>query len=355
MGIYLGILVSSFVFNKIRKQIPTHEFIEFYEDACTEYGFTPCFFRINDIVVKQENMKALVRVNESEYRVKVISRPKVIHNRGLGFQKIEQKKIEALKNEGVMIFNECTRYEKLEIHKLLMNNNEIKPHLPVTLSANINNFYQMLLKHKEILIKPSNGTFGKDIIKITQKNNDIWLYKNLETEQLFSINKTLPSHIENIVKDSKYIIQQRIQLATYQGCPFDIRVSVQKNHSGIWQISGIVAKVAKKGMYVTNVASGGKCYPLEIIVKNKSRVDINHLKRNIEKFALLVCEHLEKHLRHFADVGLDIGLTNDGFPMFIECNCRDLRYSFKEAGLIDEWKSTFYTPVGYANYLLKNK
>jgi len=353
MGNYFGILVSSFVFNKIRKQIPTNEFIQFYEDACTEFGFTPCFFRINDIVVKQENMKALVRVNESEYRVKVISRPKVIHNRGLGFQKREQKKIESLKNEGVMIFNECTRYEKLEIHNLLIKNNEIKPHLPVTLSANKNNFYQMLLKHKEILIKPSNGTLGNGIIKISHKNNDIWLYTNLETEQQFSVKKTLPIYIENIIRDSKNIIQQRIQLATYQGCPFDIRVSVQKNQSGIWQISGVVAKVAKKGMYVTNVATGGKCYPLETIFKNKSRFDINHLKKDIEKFALLVCEHLDNHLPYFADVGLDIGLTNDGFPMFIECNCRDLRYSFKEAGLIDEWKSTFYTPVGYANYLLE--
>ncbi|MBZ5751966.1 YheC/YheD family endospore coat-associated protein [Metabacillus rhizolycopersici] len=355
MSNYLGILITSYLYNKTRKQIPTHECLSFYEDACNEYGLTPCFFRISDIEVRDKNIKALVKMENGEYSLKKLTKPTVIHNRGLGFQKKDQNKIELLQREGVIIFNECTRYQKIDIHNFLIKNKKISQHLPETHPANTNNFYHMLKRHKEILIKPNNGTLGKGIIKLTQKNNDMWLLMSMGKEQLFSVKRKWPKELETFISNSANIIQQRISLATYQGNPFDIRVSVQKNRYGEWQISGMVAKVAKKGMFVTNVASGGKCYLLETILNNDRSIDENKVKKDIEKFSLLIADQLSTELPTLADVGLDVGLTKEDFPMLIECNARDQRYSFKEAGLYNEWKETYFTPVGYAKYLMEKK
>ncbi|MFJ7726777.1 YheC/YheD family protein [Neobacillus sp. NPDC097160] len=51
-----------------------------------------------------------------------------------------------------------------------------------------------------------------------------------------------------------------------------------------------------------------------------------------------------------ADVGFDIGLRKNGHPVLIECNCKDLRYSFRLANLFNEWKQTYFNPIGYGRY-----
>lgn len=351
---YLGILVSSLLFKKIIKQVPTHECIGLYEEACSKFGLTACFFRINDIEVNKQKMKALVRGEEGDYYIKTITKPLIIHNRFLVLKKRDQNKIDTLLSEGLKIFNESTRYPKLYLYNILSNNKDIRPHLPATLPASKKNFLIMLKNYKEIIIKPNNGTLGEGVSKISYKNNnDLWWHNNREKSKLLSTKKALPKNLEKKINDSMNIIQQRIPLATYHGNPYDIRVSVQKNNLGKWQITGIVAKVARKGMYVTNVASGGTCYPLETILMENATLDINSIKKDIERLSLAICEYLGNSLPNLADVGLDIGITADGFPMLIECNCRDLRYSFKEAGLLDEWKKTYFTPVGYAHYLME--
>ncbi|WP_376768681.1 YheC/YheD family protein [Paenibacillus foliorum] len=45
-------------------------------------------------------------------------------------------------------------------------------------------------------------------------------------------------------------------LATYEGRPFDLRISVQRDASGEWQLTGIVAKIASKKTLLTNIAQG---------------------------------------------------------------------------------------------------
>ncbi|MBU7592269.1 YheC/YheD family protein [Metabacillus halosaccharovorans] len=353
MNKYFGIIVSSFLFNRIKKQLTTNECILFYEEACKQYGFIPCYFRIVDIDLTKKNMKALVLNEKDEYVFRTITKPEVIHNRGLGFLKREQKKIETLQRKGINIFNECTQYSKIAINNILKNNGSIKPHMPDTGLANKKNFYEFLSKYKNIIIKPNNGSLGKGIMTVSHKKNDICSCNILGESKVFSKKKPLPLVVDQYINPATNIIQQRIPLATYKDLPFDIRVSVQKNKHGVWQVSGLVAKVAKKGLYVTNVASGGKCYPLETVLSDNDKLNAEEIKEAIKKLSLNVSVQLDNHLPHIADLGLDIGITENGYPMLIECNFRDLRYSFREAGLIDEWKRTYFKPVEYAHFLLE--
>ncbi len=76
---------------------------------------------------------------------------------------------------------------------------------------------------------------------------------------------------------------------------------------------------------------------------------------SIEDFAIKAVTELNKNLPYLADVGLDIGLTTEGFPMFIECNGRDLRITFGKANMNEVWKATYTTPISYARYLFDSK
>ncbi|CRF28773.1 Endospore coat-associated protein yheD [Mycobacterium tuberculosis] len=133
-------------------------------------------------------------------------------------------------------------------------------------------------------------------------------------------------------------------------------MSVQLGSAGEWQITGYVAKAASKSRFLTNLAQGGKVHRLEDILQEEyPHLNPRKVVRDISELALRIADHLGQHLPDLADLGMDIGLTVDGFPMFIECNGKDQRYSFREAGMLDVWKASYENPMAYAKYLLTRR
>jgi len=352
---YLGIVVSPLLYRGIKRGKKLHS-LAFYEEACFENDLIPCYFKLEDIHIGKDQMNAFVKIDE-KYRKISISKPLVIHYRGYHYSKSAKTKIKSLQKEGIIFFNEWNRYGKFRVHSILAKNEDIKPHLPETCIFNIENMFEMLDKYRELIIKPNRGSLGRNAFKITKLEKNKWVLHNpknkLSKEEVFS--KNLWPEILTTGLTAKYIIQQRIPLAEFQGNPFDIRVSVQKNGNGDWQVSGMVGKVAKSGNFVTNVARGGTCIPLNEILLNLQHLDENQVYENIKRLSKLIAEQLGKNIPNLADLGLDIGITNEGFPMFIECNARDLRYSFRNANLLAEWKSSYATPICYGKYLLNLK
>jgi hypothetical protein len=349
----VGILVGGLIYSGIKTNRSNLEQISFYEEACIQYGLCPCFFRLKDIKLETDQINALVKGDKGKYELKVITIPKIIHNRGLFFRNESKIKIKNLQKTGVIIFNDRNRYGKWGVHEILMKNEELQPHLPETKRASSLNFIEMLEKHKQLIIKPSGGSLGGGVVMVEKKDSELWEVCYNQKRESFA--NDWPDIIRKKVLNKNYIIQERIQLAQYQGSPFDLRVSVQKNGLGEWQVTGVVGKVAKIGNYVTNVAKGGTCKTLTELLSDYSDLDFKEVYQSIEDFSIKAVTELNKYFPNLADVGLDIGLTTEGFPMFIECNCRDLRITFKKAQMHEVWKATYTTPISYARYLFDSK
>ena len=265
----------------------------------------------------------------------------------------QRLKIKNLQKTGVIIFNDWNRYGKWDVHDILMKNEELQPHLPETKRASSVNFIEMMEKHKELIIKPNSGSLGGGVVMVEKKDSELWEVCYNQKREAFA--NDWPEIIRKKVLNKNYIIQERIPLAEYQGSPFDLRVSVQKNGLGEWQVTGVVGKVAKIGNYVTNVAKGGTCKTLTELLSDFSDLDFNEVYQSIEDFSIKAVTELNKYFPNLADVGLDIGLTTEGFPMFIECNGRDLRITFGKAKMNEVWKATYTTPISYARYLFDSK
>jgi hypothetical protein len=351
---FIGIIISSLLYKRM-KQGKEPQILSFYEEGGMSNLVIPCYFRLEDILPGQQYVLAYVRNSLEEYVKTSIPRPYVIHNRGYHWTKLAKKKIRSLQNEGIIFFNEWNRYGKFQIHEILLKSKEIKPHLPETLVFNRKNMEGMMERHHELIIKPNSGSLGKRTMKAARLNQYNWVLrypnKNFWAEELFS-DFQWPEELNKNTTTSKFIIQERISLSEYKGNPFDIRVSVQRNGTGEWQITGMVGKVAKSGSFVTNVARGGTCFTLEEIFKELPRLNHDSVCYEIERLSMMVAEWLGRNIPFLADIGLDVGITNEGFPMFIECNARDLRYSFHNANLLDNWKATYTTPITYGKYLL---
>jgi hypothetical protein len=355
----VGILVN----DKLHRSIPLgrtkYEAVDFYVEAGAKYGLTPCFFRIDDVVVGTGDVNAYV-MEKGKFVSKSMPIPQVIHNRAIYHGRKQYKQLASWIKEGKLVFNQWNRYGKLYIQEVLLRAPHLRPHLPGTYEATLNDVATMMKLYDTLIIKPNKSSIGRGVMKLERSGRSWKLtypatlsIHNKKWRTLLFQGNRLPLLLRNRLLRGRYIVQQRLPLATFQGQPFDLRVSVQRGALGQWQVTGIVAKVASKRCFLTNVAQGGSVTRLEhIIAEEYPHLQQADVFASIEQFSLLVAEHLGCSLPHMADLGLDIGITIDGFPMFIECNGKDQRYSFRKAGMLKQWKATYENPMAYARFLL---
>ncbi|MFP5107843.1 YheC/YheD family protein [Neobacillus sp. C211] len=354
---FIGIIISSQLYRELdRGNQP--KVLAFYEEGGKINNLIPVYLRLEDLQPGEPETTGFVMNINGEYQKYTIPKPFVIHNRGYHWTKDAKKQIKMLLAEGLIIFNEWNQYGKHKAHKLLMESEEIRPHLPETVRFNLGNMVKMMGKHRELIIKPNSGTFGKRNMRATRLNDTEWLLsypqQDMWLEEMYSSDQ-LPLKIGSLLTSGLYIIQERIQLAEYNNNPFDLRVTVQRNEDGEWQVTGMVGKVAKTGSFVTNVARGGICISLEDILRNLPYLDEKQVVADVEQVSLMVAKQMGNQIDNLADLGLDVGITADGFPMFIECNARDLRLAFRHALMFETWRETYITPICYGKYLLTKR
>lgn len=352
---YVGILVNTRLYNGISTGKTQHEVLSYYEEAGMMHHLTPCYFRLEDVRKGSTHVQAYVKKGRSYFK-RWTPIPTVIHNRSIYNKTGLKRRIKQLEHEGKKIFNHWNRYGKQQIYDILMHDLSIRPHLPCTVAATRDSTMQLMTMYDSLIIKPNKGSIGRGIAKLDRIESGWRLSypqdKRGRTWRTLSFSSQIPKLLERRFQTKAYVIQQLLPLATYKGSPFDLRVSVQKNLTGEWQITGMVGKVAAKNKFITNVAQGGKVYTFEELMKEFPHLNPISVKEDIEKFSLRVAKQLSKFLPHMADIGLDVGITDHGYPVFIECNNRDLRYSFQEGRMMEEWRATYSNPIGYALFLL---
>jgi hypothetical protein len=354
---YVGILVNQSLFERIPSGKTKFEAIKLYEEAGDAYNITPCYFRLQDVKPGYKTIKAYVKTG-TRYKRTTVPFPQVIHNRAIYFKQGSYKRLEQLASRGKYIFNFWNRYSKWHIHQLLKKDPSLTPHLPISYKASVYALRNLMNGYNSIIIKPVNSSVGMGIMKLERKGSRWKLSYPVHTTGIcrswrsISFSRAIPRMLVRRITARRYIVQECIPLATYKGSPFDLRVSVQRSELGEWQVTGIVGKVAGKKVFLTNVAQGGKVYKLVKLLEEYPLLSEIEVRDNVSFLALKIAEHLSKYIPELADIGLDIGITSEGFPFFIECNGRDQRYSFLEGGLLDEWRAAYFTPIGYARYLM---
>ncbi|WP_409341808.1 YheC/YheD family protein [Paenibacillus sp. MBLB4367] len=355
---YVGIMLNDSLYRRLPSGRTGHEAPVLYEHAAEQFGLVPCYFRLTDISFRKRMMRAFVR-RGGRYRKETVELPQVIHNRAIFFDRRSQHKVAMLTQSGMMLFNGWNRYGKLTVHRWLAQDESLLPHLPESRHATSSEIRHMLTAYDSLILKPDNGSVGIGVMKLEKIKPDVWellmpLGRFGRRHARYLFRETIPRRLAARLRGKRHLVQERIPLALHDGRPFDLRVSVQRDESGGWQITGIIGKVARKGSYITNVAQGGKVMTLDKLLESYPQLNAAKVKADIEDLALRVAKQLSFRLPLAADLGLDIGLTESGFPMVIECNGRDQRYSFREGGMLEEWKATYRNPIGFARFLLDN-
>jgi hypothetical protein len=354
---WLGVLINQSLWKGIKSGHTGHEKIEWYVDAAHKYGLDVGFFRIQDVSLNRRRVRALL-VHDGKWKNTILPLPAVIHNRAIYESKGIFNRLRQLEDHQIPVFNGWNRYGKWQMYKILAEKAEFLRFLPDTVPFSLSGLHLFMEKYPSLLLKPSKGSVGEGIIKLDKEDSAYWKVTYRSGKRL--IVKVVPSRLvysslRNHIRKANYIIQETIRLASYQGAPFDIRVSVQKNGEGEWQVTGSVGKVARAGHYLSNVAQGGQIVPLTELFKPLLYLDLSQFSENLQKTALKITHYLDGRLPHLADIGYDFGLDGEGWLYFIEMNSRDQRYSLSKAEDPGAWKRTYENPISYARFLINEK
>ncbi|MGZ9585266.1 YheC/YheD family endospore coat-associated protein [Paenibacillus marinisediminis] len=355
----IGILFNSNLLLGLVQGRTKHESILNYEEAANLHDVQPVYFRLEDINPITMQVQAYVRCG-SRYERRSMPLPRVIHNRAIYMRPGAHAKLRLLTSRDICIYNQVNRYGKLTIHKLLLQDPSIVPHLPETMLATRDAIAEMMLRHQSLILKPDNSSIGRGVMK-TERTDGGWRAEYaIRTKSGKRVWKSAPCGSDGLsrvvmkrIAKENYLVQETLPLTRYNGRPFDLRVSVQREQSGRWQITGIVGKVAPAHTFVTNVAQGGRVLPFEqLAAASLPDIPFSVLHERVSQLSLCIAERLSCELPHMADLGLDIGISPNGTPLFIECNGRDQRYSFLEAQQTAVWKATYENPIAYGAGLI---
>lgn len=197
----------------------------------------------------------------------------------------------------------------------------VSRHVPETVWYSAENVEEMLLLYGSIYVKPDMGRQGNGIVRVTKINEIDCNISDNESSWNVPLSDVV-KELEAVMSQRVYLIQERIDLATYRGCPFDIRMVMQRPHT-TWQLTLTSAKIAlREDAVVTNVSKGAEDYPLNDVLRryDQSQDPMSTLKELVDLSHQISSILGSKY--PFRIIGLDMAVDKEGKVWFIEANAR---------------------------------
>jgi glycosyltransferase involved in cell wall biosynthesis/glutathione synthase/RimK-type ligase-like ATP-grasp enzyme len=355
----VGILVSRYVFRDCLLGKCPHESFALYDRFARREGLRAAFFSLEDISFADLSVRAHIRKRTGSYQVRRIPLPTVIHNRVRPTLRDAQQRFLRLRAlPYTQLFNTNNRMDKWEMYRCLKNDPVLAPHLPETAWLSTETTMSFLRKHGSIYIKPTNKSLAIGVVRFDSlKNEEKWVaFTPRRGGGALYSQPELKAYVRRLGREGNIIVQQPIHLSRVGERPIDLRVAVQRDRQGKWQVSGIVARVGPSHGISTNVAVGGRSVPLAAVSSQfGGSLALPELKEQIERIVLQAAERLSEKMPGLADLGFDVGVDQKGHLWIIEVNGRDLRVTFRQAKEWEQWKETFAKPMEYAGWLLRQQ
>jgi glutathione synthase/RimK-type ligase-like ATP-grasp enzyme len=282
--------------------------------------------------------------------------PDVIYPRERGYSPPIQQIRERLEKMGCKFINPSL-IGKWNTYKILSQTTELKHYLPET--KLLNNFQQvsnMINRHNAVYMKPVNGSKGRNIIKVI-KDSDTYKYQYQVNNKIFQGTSrnisSLRSSLRPIMGKRNYIVQKKINLLSSQGGVIDVRVMVQKDHTGRWIITGNICRIGRTGSITSNIAAGGHASHLSTVLSNNFRNEntCKAIEQEVKKVALDAAQALEASVGSIGELGIDIGIDQNARVWFIEANLKPARQVFILVQDKQGRHNSIERPLLYSRYL----
>lgn len=250
-----------------------------------------------------------------------------IHSRRLEFAKEYHLFRNRLAELSIPIFNDRF-FSKWEVHEHLIHENHLQSYIPDTNIFSKDNLAAFIKKYETVFIKPVHGSQGRNIFKLQKETTDFSLESSVtsgsENKKVILSYEEIYQNLKTLLNNRICIIQQGIPLLTYKSRGMDYRVLCHKNQQNNWKVTSAVARVSAEDEFVSNIARGGEIMtPINAL---KEIMSISEAKRVISQMKELAIETAlvidTKTSGITGELGIDIGIDQDGKPWIIEVNSK---------------------------------
>ncbi|MFD1435145.1 YheC/YheD family protein [Kroppenstedtia eburnea] len=261
---------------------------------------------------------------------------------------------------GVPIFNQGF-FNKWMVHEALYNHPLTPDCIPEAhRSPSIQTVEDMLERHRMVYLKPSGGSLGLGIFRITRgPQGDYYCrFRNGDRNVLRKF-RSLPPLMTQIFGRqlnglSRYLVQQGIRLIKHEGRAVDFRVHMHKDRSARWTVAGIGAKVAGAGSVTTHGRTGGSLLSTSELLKKTFPGKEADMENRIKETSIRICNALEGHVKGpLGELGLDIGVDYQQKVWLFEANSKPGRHIFLHPSLWDAGKQSAHYITDYSLKLAK--
>lgn len=270
--------------------------------------------------------------------------------------KINAPIVEWLKNRtmflGFGLPNKWKVYQCIR-NNVYLNHYTIETEKAVT--ANV--ILRELTNRNIVLLKPESGSQGKGIFIIEKKKNAFVVRVNQLGKSLtknFGSETMLKKWLNLRLMHSPFLIQPLLSLKSSDGRPFDLRIVLQKDAHGNWIELGRGIRLGKKDGMTANLHNGGKLMSFERWFQKLPRMKRSYLLTELEAIVDRVPNQLEQSFGPLFEIGLDIGIDQEGAIWILEANSKPGHRTVLESGKINR-EQMAEAPLQYGDHLLKQK
>ena len=267
--------------------------------------------------------------------------PSAVYNRCYSDQRPLIQRLERVIGEK-RVFNHVTRFDKWEIDRVLRRGG-LGEYLPETFPFKEGIWAQMVDGKNGVLIKPRRGQGGKGIYRLRRRADG-----EIEVSEGFGLRAVGALPDDRDRWSVSHIIQKEISMLKWKDSVFDMRILMQKDKNGQWQVSGDLSRVAVPGVFVTNLCKK-ICFAEDVLVQ--VGLDPAEILPRLESISSKVAKLLEEHFVMLGEISVDFALDTEGRVWVLEVNGkpdRNLFFVLRDEELI---KRILVRPLEYACYL----